>query len=102
LLIQQSPIIVYHLPTKENKLRSPFSFPAKKRKFAVSVFHLQQTNIFRVYTVPIYALPFQTEMENGLGIFLYPFNICSSYKWKFVVCPFVTKKQTEAIRLQTD
>jgi hypothetical protein len=99
LLKQQSPIIVYHLPTKENKLRSPFSFPAKKRKlpFPFSICSKQTFS-----GINIYALPFQTEMENGLGIFLYPFNICSSYKWKFVVCPFVTKNQTEAIRLQTD
>jgi hypothetical protein len=39
---QQSSIIVNRLLTKENKL--PFPFAAHKRKFAVSVFRLQQTN----------------------------------------------------------
>jgi hypothetical protein len=43
LLKQQSLIAVYHLPTMENKLRFPFPFAANKRKFAVSVFRLQQT-----------------------------------------------------------
>ncbi len=32
-------------------------------------------------------------MENGSPvIFLNPFTICSSCKWKFVVCPFVDKE----------
>jgi hypothetical protein len=33
-----------HLPTKENNLPFSVSACSKKRKFAVSVFHLQQTN----------------------------------------------------------
>ncbi len=46
-------------------------------------------------------LPFQT--ENGSpGNFLNPFPICSSCKWKFVVCPFVYEEQTGVVCLQTD
>jgi hypothetical protein len=43
LLKQQSSITVHHLPTGKNK--HPFSvlFAANKRKFAISVFHLLQT-----------------------------------------------------------
>ncbi len=36
------------------------------------------------------------------AIFLNLFTICLSYKWKFVVCPFFMKKQTEVINLRTD
>jgi hypothetical protein len=35
---------LYHLPTKENKLLFSISFTASKRKFAVYIFRLQQTN----------------------------------------------------------
>ncbi len=42
LLKQQTPITIYRLQTKENKLLFPFA--AKKWKLAVSVFLLQQTN----------------------------------------------------------
>ncbi len=38
-------------------------------------------------------MPFQTETE-ARAYFLNPFTAHSSYKWKFVVCPFVDKKQT--------
>jgi hypothetical protein len=40
----QSSIIVYRLPTKENKFPFPFPLAENKRKFAIFVFHLQQTN----------------------------------------------------------
>ncbi len=62
-LKQQSSIIVYRLATKENKL--PFLFAASKRKFVVSVFHLQHkktdvivfvSSVFCMYS--IYVLPF--------------------------------------------
>jgi hypothetical protein len=36
--------MVYHLPTRETNFRYPFPFAASKRKFAVSVLRLQQTN----------------------------------------------------------
>jgi hypothetical protein len=43
-------------------------------------------------------------MENGSPgkFFLNPFTVCSSWKWKFVVCPLVDKETMEVIRLQTD
>jgi hypothetical protein len=41
---QQSSIIVYRLPTKENKFPFPFPLAENKRKFTIFVFHLQQTN----------------------------------------------------------
>ncbi len=37
----------------------------------------------------IYMLPFQTEDQ---AIFLSLVIICSLYKWKFVVCPYVYKE----------
>jgi hypothetical protein len=44
LLTQQTSIAFYRLPIKENKLPFPLPIAANKRKFAVSIFHLQQTN----------------------------------------------------------
>jgi hypothetical protein len=44
LIFQQSLITVYRLSTKENKLLFSALFAAKKRKFVISIFRLQQTN----------------------------------------------------------
>ncbi len=45
----------------------------------------------------------QTETgTEAQAIFLNLFTICLSYRRKFVVCPLLTKKQTEFIRLQMD
>ncbi len=41
LILQQTSIIVYRLPTKENQLRFPLWVAENKQKFAVSVFRLQ-------------------------------------------------------------
>jgi hypothetical protein len=35
-------------------------------------------------------------------IFLYLFTVCSSCKWKFVICLFVHEDVNEVICLQTD
>jgi hypothetical protein len=48
-LKQLSSITVYHLPTKENKLPFSVPFAANKRKVAVAVFRLQQTNGIAVF-----------------------------------------------------
>jgi hypothetical protein len=44
LLKQQLSIIVDRLRTEENDFCFLFPFAANKQKFAVSLFHLQQTN----------------------------------------------------------
>ncbi len=44
LLKQQMLITVYCLLTKKTNFRFPFPFEANKRKFALSVYRLQQTN----------------------------------------------------------
>ncbi len=36
------------------------------------------------------------------AIFLNLFTVCSLYKRKFVICPFVDENQTEGIYLQID
>ncbi len=61
LLKQQSSITIYRLLTKENKL--PFS--ANKRKFAVFVFHLQQTNWSCFF--PLVSFPFVVFQKHGDG-----------------------------------
>jgi hypothetical protein len=54
-------------------------------------------NILVILTAPTihihiyYILPFLT--ENGSpDFFLNPFTVCSSYKRKFVICPFVDEE----------
>ncbi len=38
-------------------------------------------------------LPFQKKTENtAQAIFFNLFNVCSSWKWKFVVCPFADEE----------
>jgi hypothetical protein len=34
----------------------------------------------------------ETSTENGSPVFLNPFTVCLSYKWKFVLCPFVDEE----------
>jgi hypothetical protein len=53
-LKQQSSIIVYRLATKENKLL--FLFAASKRKFVVSVFHLQQKKRTLLYSLVLFSV----------------------------------------------
>jgi hypothetical protein len=43
-LLKQQMLISLLLADQGNKLRFPFPFEANKRKFAVSVYRLQQTN----------------------------------------------------------
>ncbi len=39
----------------------------------------------------LYIMPFQIETE-AQAYFFSPFTVCSSYKRKFVVCPFVDEE----------
>jgi hypothetical protein len=118
LLKQQTPITIYCLPTKENKLLFPFA--AKKQKFAVSVFLLQQTNrslrfrfpyIYIVivlyiqktelyiyvytYTVYIFIYILYTSVSNGkrkprrFSLIRLPFAIVQAV---VVICPFVDEE----------
>ncbi len=44
------------------------------------------------YTVYVYCrFKWKTEAQ---AFFLNPFSVCSSYKWKFVVCPFIVEETT--------
>jgi hypothetical protein len=92
----------------KNKL--PITFAESKQKFAVSTFRLQQTkgnSIFRIHILKwrifIYIffylyfyiyINIYAAVSNGKrkmetqAIFLNPFTVCSSWKRKFVLCPF--------------
>jgi hypothetical protein len=83
----------YHLPTKENKCQFSFSFAANRRKFAVSVFHLQQTNRSCHF--------FKRKTEAQMISFL-PLPFAQRTNRSLSIVRLLTKKQMEAIRLQTD
>jgi hypothetical protein len=104
LLKQQSSITIYCLSTKENK----HLFAAKKWKFAVYVFRLQQTNgSCRFLLVPFSVCPYIRKQNyiylyaaasNGRlkveaqAIFLKLLTTDSSCKKKFAICPFVEEE----------
>ncbi len=86
---QQTVITVYRLPSKENKL-----------SFSVSSIFCIYTVYRYIYCIFIFASTylylyiyrtcccFKRKME-AQAIFLDPFIVCSSCKWKLVVCPFI-------------
>jgi hypothetical protein len=99
---QQSSITVYHLPTKEN-FRFPFPLAANKRKFAISVLYLQKTNGSCHFQFAETWKDGHIDMEilkkgdnkrktEAHAIFLNTFTVCSSCKWKFVICSFVDEE----------
>jgi hypothetical protein len=83
LLKQQSSTTVHCLPINENKL--PFSgssnFPHLYLYISVSIY-------ISIYLYIYICCRFKRKTE-AQAIFLNPFIICSSYKQKFAVCPFV-------------
>jgi hypothetical protein len=105
LLKKQSPITVYSLLTKKNKL--PFSVSVCGKQTEVCHFcYWFAANNEKLHTyTQISNAKQKTESQ---AIFLNPFTVCSSCKRKFVVCPFVhevtngsLKEPTKVIPLQT-
>ncbi len=110
-------LIIVCRPWKTN-VRFLFPFAAIKRKFAVSVFSFQQTNRnCRFLLVPLFvcvgvlgcvcvcvylclylyfylyaAISNGKQKTEAQTIFLNPFTVCSSWKRKFVICPFLDKE----------
>jgi hypothetical protein len=82
----ETAIVDYRLSfADQGKQTSVFRFAASnKRKYAVSVFRLQETNGSVPFSICLYLYIRKTELYNYIPIYL------------------LTKKQTEIIRLQTD
>jgi ribosomal protein S10 len=117
LLTQQTSITVFRLLAKENNFRFYFKFAAHKRKLPFSIHSVYMENkttyiCTHIYIhihmhinlhIHIYMYILSFQMENGSqAFFLHPFTVCSSYKWKFVLCPFADEEKTEVICLQTN
>jgi hypothetical protein len=129
---QQLLITVYRWRPRKTNLCFLFSSASNKGKLAISIFRSQQRNAsnsfprvpfsidihilknYFQYTFNIYIFGQQNytyiyatvlnrkQKMEAQAVFLYLFIVCSSCKWKFVICLFVDEKQTDVIHLQTD
>ncbi len=93
LLKQRSSITVYCKPTKENIFHFQFPFAANKRKFAVSVCPLQQTNGSCCFPLVLFSLvPFSVYIylyrKTELYIYIHRWALLlNSNHWlPFIVC----------------
>jgi hypothetical protein len=97
---------VYHFMTKENKY--PFLVSVSSIQSEVTLFHLFwnyicKYNIVHIHIHILYKYIYiycrfkqKTEAQK---FFLGLFTVCSSYKGKIVICPFVDKETTRSYRL---
>jgi hypothetical protein len=97
LLIQQTSITFYRLPTNENKL--PYSVV---QIYIYTVYILKRQHIFEMYRYICIAISISLNVYSAVSngtrrtkaqmIFLNPFTVCSSCKRKFVVYRLFSKK----------
>jgi hypothetical protein len=94
LLKQQTAIITYRLPTKKNKL--PFSLAENKRKFAVSVFHLRQTNESCCFPLVSFSVDIYIYLCNYMYVYI---SMCISIQINAAVS---NGKQNRLLIVQTE